>query len=48
MPRQERDIEAEHCLAYVGMTRAQDHLIMLHEEKKGYASDVYEILGDKL
>lgn len=47
MPRQERDIEAERCLAYVGMTRAQDHLIMLHEEKKGYASDVYEILGDK-
>lgn len=45
MPRQERDIEAERCLAYVGMTRAQSHLIMVHEERKGYASDVYEILG---
>jgi len=45
MPRQERDIEDERCLAYVAMTRAQSHLIRVHEERKGYASDVYDILG---
>jgi hypothetical protein len=45
MPRPERDVSAERCLAYVGMTRAQTHLLMLHQEDSGYATEVKNILS---
>lgn len=40
MPRASRDEEAERKLVYVGMTRAQDILYILHKSKKGFAVEI--------
>lgn len=41
MPREDRDPEAEKCLAYVGITRAQQHLIIPFINEQGYISHIY-------
>lgn len=40
MPREDRDPEAEKCLAYVGITRAQQHLIIPFLNNQGYISHI--------
>lgn len=40
MPRASRDEEAERRLAYVGMTRAQDNLYILHKTQNGFVAEI--------
>lgn len=47
MPRPDRDAEAEKCLAYVGVTRAQEHLFIPYQDNSGYINEINEYLEMK-